>query len=103
MQRGAGQRASASMQNKGLTVPTVWGVVEAVIDRRDGSREIVVKAAPGRQGALRVCAGIAAHTLIARGIQRASLDDIRVGEFVELTYHRNRDGLEAQSIYVRSD
>ncbi len=67
MQRGAGQRASASMQNKGLTVPTVWGVVETVIDRCDGTRELVVKTAPGGQGALRVCAGIAAHTLSPEG------------------------------------
>lgn len=54
-------------------MPTMWGIVEVVVDRRDGSREIVVTTAPERQSELRVYAGVSARTLIARGIQRATL------------------------------
>lgn len=84
-------------------MPTTWGTVEAVVDRQDGSGKVVIRTKQSGHDELTVHVGVSAQTLIARGIRRIALADVRVGEFVELSYHSNLNGVEAESIYVRSE
>ncbi|HXF93906.1 MAG TPA: hypothetical protein VNK46_14230 [Nitrospiraceae bacterium] len=84
-------------------MPTTWGTVETVGNHPDGSGEIVIRTRPSRHADLRVHASVSPRTLIARGVRRIALADIRAGEFVELTYHHNLHGMEVELIYVRSD
>jgi hypothetical protein len=83
-------------------MPVIWGQVEAVVNHLDGRLSIVVKTTAPIQSQPQVCATIAAHTVIARGIQRVTLADILVGEFVEMAYRKSPDGLEALTVYARS-
>lgn len=53
---------------------------------------------------IRIRALVGEQALIARGTERVELSRVKVGEFVEVTYHRGPAGfMEADTIYVRSD
>lgn len=57
-------------------------------------------------GARRFASGlyVGEQALIARGTERVELSRVKVGEFVEVTYHRGHAGfMEADTIYVRPD
>ena len=44
------------------------------------------------------------QTLIARGVERVDLSNLRKGDFLEVTYHGGQSGfMEAETIYVCSD
>ena len=86
-------------------MPTIWGSIETIDDGAKGPRRIQIKTMVSfAQGCvMRVRAIVRTQTLIARGIQRVDLSNLRAGEFVELSYHDTSGRLEAETIYVRPD
>jgi hypothetical protein len=81
-------------------MPTIWGYVETVTNSPEGTPGIVVRIPTATHRHCQVRASVRSSTVIARGIERASLGDIRKGEEVELTYHPGQDGMEAVGILL---
>lgn len=80
-------------------VRTVQGEVVAV-NVTDSPQVIVVKAMAGRKEMI-VGATVESGAEITRGKQRVSLDSLKVGDKVSITYVKNQDGLVARSIHAR--
>src|SRR5436853_4275728 len=89
--------ALAASEGKVLTVK---GNVVAVNLKAD-PQIIVVKAMTQNKQELIVGATIGKGATITRGEKPVKLVDVKVGEVVDLTYHKNVDGLVARSIHVR--
>ena len=83
-------------------MPTIWGYVETVNNSPEEPPGIVVRIPMAMHRHCQVCARVRASTVIARGGERASLEDIRKGEEVELTYNPGKDGMEVVGIRLRS-
>lgn len=79
---------------------TVQGEVVAV-NVSDSSHVIVVKVGKTPKKELIVGATVESGVTITRGKQQISLDNLKVGETVSLTYVKNPDGLTARSIQAR--
>ncbi len=79
---------------------TVRGEVVAS-NVKDSPQVIVVKTMTAKNEELIVGATVDSGTVITRGKQRVTLDAIKVGESVDLTYLKNPDGLMARLIHVR--
>lgn len=85
-------------------MPTVWGCLDQLDEALSGARWILLKTVLPGGTAIRVRAYIGEQALIARGTERVELSRVKVGEFVEVTYHRGHAGfMEADTIYVRPD
>ncbi|MBI4400637.1 MAG: hypothetical protein HY581_03265 [Nitrospirae bacterium] len=84
----------------GQTVRTVRGEVVA-INVNDSPNVIVVKTMTAKKQELIVGATVESGAEITRGPNRVSLNDIKVGETVDLTYIKNEDGLVARSVHAR--
>ncbi|TAJ33346.1 MAG: hypothetical protein EPO64_01045 [Nitrospirae bacterium] len=82
------------------TVRTVRGEVVAV-NVADSPQVIVVKAVAAKKQELIVGAVVEAGTVITRGKQKVALDNLQVGEQVDIAYLKNEDGLIARSIHAR--
>lgn len=91
-----GQIAGAA---SGSSARTVQGEVVAV-NVSDSPPVIVVKAMTGKKEMI-VGATVESGAEIMRGKQRVSLDSLKVGEKVALTYVKTNDGLVARSIQAR--
>ena len=89
--------ALAASEGKVLTVK---GNVVAVNLKAD-PQIIVVKAMTQNKQELIVGATIGKGATITRGEKPVKLVDVKVGGVVDLTYHKNVDGLVARSIHVR--
>jgi hypothetical protein len=79
---------------------TVRGEVVAT-NLKDTPQTIVVRVLLPNKDELTVGASVPPDTRITRAKRPATLADIKVGESVDLTYGKTRDGLVAQGIHVR--
>jgi hypothetical protein len=85
-------------------MPTIWGDLDGVNKDRCGTWWVQVRTVLPGGTAIRVRASVGNQTLIARGIERVDVSNLREGEFVEVTYYRGQSGvLEAETISVRPD
>ena len=82
------------------TVRTVRGEVVAT-NLNDTPQTIVVRVLMPNKEELTVGASVPPNTRITRAKRPATLANIKVGESVDLTYGKTRDGLVAQGIHVR--
>lgn len=92
--------ASLGQEVSKPAVRTVRGEVVAV-NIKDSPQVIVVKAMTAKRQELIVGATVESGTAITRGKARVSLDSIKIGDSVALTYVKSLDGLAARSIHVR--
>jgi len=83
-------------------MPVIWGNVQAVTMGVGKSPRIVVTTtcAPGPQETIE--AQVGRNTLITRGIHTVSVNAIKVGELVELSYIKVGDRAEAYMVYLRA-
>lgn len=81
-------------------VRTVRGEVVAT-NLNDTPHTIVMRVLLPNKEELTVGASVPPNTRITRAKQPATLADIKVGESVDLTYGKTRDGLVAQAIHAR--
>ncbi|MBI3806508.1 MAG: hypothetical protein HY281_03190 [Nitrospirae bacterium] len=79
---------------------TLQGEVVA-INVTDFPQVIVVKAMTVKKQELIVGAVVESGTVITRGAQRVTLDNLKVGESVAITYLKGPDGLVAHSIHAK--
>jgi hypothetical protein len=93
---GVGSIAAAASES---STRTVRGEVVAV-NVSDSPPVIVVKAAAGKKELI-VGATVESGVEIMRGKQQISLDSLKAGEKVTLTYVKKSDGLAARSIQAR--
>ena len=92
-----------------VSAATVWGDASVrsvrgevvAVNVTDTPNVIVVKTMTGKNQELIVGATVGSRTEILRGRQHVSLQDIKVGESVNLNYVKGPGGLEARSIRVR--
>lgn len=85
-------------------MPTLWGCLDQVDEALSGTRWILLRTVLPGGTAIRIQAYLGEQALIARGTERVELSRVKVGEFVEVTYHRGQAGfMEADTIYVRPD
>jgi hypothetical protein len=85
-------------------MPTIWGDLDRVNKDLHGARWIRVRTVLPGGATIRTHALVGDQTLIARGVDRVDLSNLREGEFVEVTYHHGQSGfMEAETIYVRPD
>ena len=78
----------------------VQGKVVA-ISLQETSNVIVVKTPVTPKEEMTVGAVINQHTKIVRGRKRVTLQNIKIGEVVLLTYIKSRDGLFARTVQAR--
>lgn len=95
-----GTAVSLAKEAKDQVVWTVRGEVVAV-NVRDFPQVIVVKTMTAKKQELIVGATVESGANITRGKERVSLNSIKVGDSVDLTYVKSMDGLVARSINVR--
>jgi hypothetical protein len=81
------------------TARTVQGEVVAV-NVSDSPPVIVIKAMAGNKETI-VGATVGSGVEITKGKQRVSLDSLKVGDKVSVTYVKKQDGLAARSIHAR--
>ncbi len=85
-------------------MPTIWGCLCRIDDTLPDTSWVEVKAIISVRTTIRVRALVGRQTLIARGIERVNLSTLCVGEFIEVSYKRGREGMmEAETIYVRPE
>ena len=92
--------AFARAESEASIIRKVRGEVVA-INVKDSPSVIVVKTMTAKNQELIVGATVDPSVEITRGKQRVSLQDIKVGEAVDLTYLKNPNGLTARSIRAR--
>ena len=81
-------------------MPVIWGHVESVVNRRNVPPSVVVKTRTPL-GTYRTECVVGAHTGMARGFERLSVEEIlRPGEFVVATLREHAGWLEAERIDV---
>lgn len=85
-------------------MPTLWGCFGQAEKGLSGTCWILLRTLLPGGTAIRTRAYVGEQALIARGTERVELSHVKVGEFVEVTYHRGHAGfMEADTIYVRPD
>ncbi len=85
-------------------MPTLWGCFDQAEKGLSGTCWIILRTLLPGGTTIRIRAYVGEQALIARGTERVELSRVKVGEFVEVTYHRGHAGfMEADTIYVRPD
>lgn len=85
-------------------MPTLWGCFDQVEKGLPGTCWILLRSLSPGGTAIRIRAYVGEQALIARGTERVDLSRVKVGELVEVTYHRGQAGfMEVDTIYVRPD
>lgn len=85
-------------------MPTLWGCLDQVDEALSGTRWILLRTVLPGGTAIRIGASVGEQALIARGTERVELSCVKVGEFVEITFHWGHAGsMEADTIYVRPE
>lgn len=85
-------------------MPTLWGCFDQVEEGFPSTCWILLRSQLPGGTAIHLRAYVGAQALIARGMERVDLSGVKLGELVEVTYHRGQDGfMEVDTIYVRPD
>lgn len=80
----------------------IWGTFDRIEADQHGRQWVQLKAVVSGNTTIRVRVLIGQQTMIARGIDRVDLADLRTGEPIEVSYRHSCDGyLEADAIYVQ--